>query len=104
MTDIGSRTTSRTRFLRQDPSGHPESIFEVQKFRGERLSEVGGGNGAERSPPPGIQAQRPAPAHRTHDTTDQWRDLRLRLQRSVAYFFDSPSGSLKKRPESLAGL
>ena len=34
-------------------------------------------NGAERRPPPGIQAQRPSPSHRTHrthDTTDQWRD------------------------------
>ena len=42
-----------------------------------RPSEVGGGNGAERRPPPGIQAQRPSPSHRTHrthDTTDQWRD------------------------------
>ena len=39
------------------------------------LSEVGGGNGAERRPPPGNQAQRPLPSHRTHDTTDQWRDF-----------------------------
>ena len=47
-------------------------------------SEVGGGNGAERSPPPGIQAQRPSPSHRTHrthDTTDQWRDGFLWLGR-----------------------
>ena len=43
-------------------------------------------NGAERRPPPGIQAQRPAPAHRTHDTTDQWREIFLRLGRSAAYF------------------
>ena len=48
------------------------------------ISEVGGGNGAERSPPPGIQAQRPSPSHRTHrthDTTDQWRDGFLWLGR-----------------------
>ena len=36
-----------------------------------RPSEVGGGYGAERSPPPGIQAQRPAPAQRTHRTHDR---------------------------------
>ena len=50
-------------------------------------SEVGGGNGAERSPPPGIQAQRPSPSHRTHrthDTTDQWRDGFLWLGRKQA--------------------
>ena len=28
------------------------------------MSEVGGENGAERSPPPGIQAQRPSPSRR----------------------------------------
>ena len=39
------------------------------------MSEVVGGNGAQWSPLPGIQAQRPSPSHRTHDTTDQWRDL-----------------------------
>ena len=40
-----------------------------------KQSEVGGGTGAKRSPLPGIQAQRPSPSHRTHDTTDQWREL-----------------------------
>ena len=43
-------------------------------------------NGAERRPPPGIQAQRPSPSHRTHDTTDQWREIVRRLGRSEAYF------------------
>ena len=51
-----------------------------------RQSEVGGGNGAQRSPLPGIQAQRPSPSHRTHDTTDQWREIVRRLGRSEAYF------------------
>ena len=46
-------------------------------------------NGAERRPPPGIQAQRPTPAHRTHrthDTTDQWREIVWWLGRSEADF------------------
>ena len=35
-------------------------------------SEVGGGNGAERRPPPGIQAQHPAPApHASHARHDR---------------------------------
>ena len=54
-----------------------------------RVSEVGGGNGAERRPPPGIQAQRPSPSHRTHrthDTTDQWRDRFRWLGRTEALF------------------
>ena len=50
------------------------------------LSEVGGENGAKRSPLPGIQAQRPSPSHRTHDTTDQWREIVRRLGRSEANF------------------
>ena len=50
------------------------------------VSEVGGENGAKRSPLPGIQAQRPSPSHRTHDTTDQWREIVRRLGRSEAYF------------------
>ena len=52
-------------------------------------SEVGGENGAERSPPPGIQAERPSPSHRTHrthDTTDQWRDRFRWLGRTEADF------------------
>ena len=48
------------------------------------MSEVGGGNGSERRPPPGIQAQRPSPSHRTHDTTDQWRDRFQWLGRTEA--------------------
>ena len=64
-------------------------------------------NGAERRPPPGIQAQRPAPAHRTHDTTDQWRDLRLRLGRSAAYFptlLPNPKKTSRVSGEYLASI
>ena len=79
------------------------------------MSEVGGGYGAERSPPPGIQAQRPAPAHRTHDTTDQWRDLRRWRGRSATYFLllvggwgwkrsgaESPTGNPSPAPIAIA--
>ena len=69
-------------------------IFFIQHSKIKRIldssgakSEVGGGNGAERSPRPGIQAQRPSPSHRTRDTTDQWRDRFLCLGRSEAVFF-----------------
>ena len=52
-----------------DSAWHLKVRFALQK------SEVGGGNGAQRSPLPGIQAQRPSPSHRTHDTTDRWREF-----------------------------
>ena len=38
------------------------------------LSEVGGENGAKRSPPTGNPSLAPTHPHRTHDTTDQWRE------------------------------
>ena len=65
------------------------------------VSEVGGGNGAERSPPPGIQAQRPSPSHRTHrthDTTDQWRDGFLVARAKVGGHGSSPPASRKVAP------
>ena len=37
---------------------------------------VGGCGGNRMKPPtPGNQSQRPSPSHRTHDTTDQWREF-----------------------------
>ena len=39
------------------------------------LSEVGGENGAKRSPPTGNPSPAPTHPHRTHDTTDQWREV-----------------------------
>ena len=43
----------------------------------EQHRRLGVKNGAKRRPPPGKQAQRTSHPHRTHDTTDQWRDPRL---------------------------
>jgi len=39
------------------------------------MSEVGGENGAKRSPPTGNPSPAPTHPHRTHDTTDQWREI-----------------------------
>ena len=63
---------------------------DIDDDHGDDDRRLGVENGAERRPPPGIQAQRPAPAHRTHDTTDQWREIFLRLGRSAAYFPSHP--------------
>ena len=70
-----------------------DSLVQVKFHFSNELSEVGGGNGAQRSPLPGIQAQRPSPSHRTQDTTDQWRDLISVARAKVGGHGSSPTPS-----------
>ena len=67
------------------------------------ISEVGGGNGAERRPPPGIQAQHPAPApHASHARHDRsMARNRLAARAKVGRFSSSPRASRKYAPRQL---
>ena len=61
-------------------------IFASQTWVDRRL----GVETEEWGPPPANQAQCPSPSHRTHDTTDQWRDQILEARAIWGIFSSSP--------------